>query len=166
MSSARNHADREHRLVLLRGGLDDHGTLDDASSGDGGADWQDFCRRIGWQPPETEPRDDFEDRLAERLFAKATPDNNVVRLDVERAARALGCASLLSMGPQAAPYPGALGDAAEADFAPISDVYLRRASGRFDASELDASERLDVAGRFNAAPSPNPDQPRAAPKCR
>ena len=42
MSSARNHAPRRSRLVLLRGGLDDQNS--DVGGGDGGSDWQDFLR--------------------------------------------------------------------------------------------------------------------------
>jgi hypothetical protein len=47
-------------LVLVRGGLERAEPVD--------PDWQSFCERIGWQPSETALPDDYEDRLAERIF--------------------------------------------------------------------------------------------------
>jgi hypothetical protein len=54
-------------LVLLRGGL----THDGAPHHD---DWQTFCERIGWQSAESALPDDYEDRLAARVFGEAGED--------------------------------------------------------------------------------------------
>jgi len=66
------------RLEVLPGGRTEH----DA----GGADWQGFQQRIGWQQL-TEPAlaDDYEDRLVARLFAPA--DHKLVSLQIERMRR-------------------------------------------------------------------------------
>jgi len=116
MSSTRFPMAGGRRLVLVRGGLDDAHRDD---GGDGGADWQDFCRRIGWQPPGPAPADDFEERLGERLLvaasgarvsgarasgARASGADNVVRIDVARR-------------PAIAPArEGRAGEVSEADF--------------------------------------------------
>lgn len=52
-------------LVLVRGGLD--ASTDSAVA----KDWRAFCERIGWQSGETTLPDDYEDRLAERIFGDA-----------------------------------------------------------------------------------------------
>jgi hypothetical protein len=66
------------RFLVLPGGRSD----DDA----GGADWQAFCQRIGWQQL-TEPAlpDDYEEQLAARIFAPT--GGKLVSLEVERGRR-------------------------------------------------------------------------------
>jgi hypothetical protein len=66
MSAARGRdrrglSGRSH-LVLVRGGVDHDG------EGPDDADWRAFCERIGWQHVETELPDDYEERLAARIF--------------------------------------------------------------------------------------------------
>ena len=106
MSSAHLSADRRPHLVLLQGGKDD------TQDGDGSADWQRFCDQIGWQSPTSAPPDDLEDRLAERLFAKPTAEDNVVHLDLVRAVR-----TALETEDAAE---------AEANFAPVSGAFRVR----------------------------------------
>lgn len=96
------------RLVLVRGGLDD------ADRDDGGPDWQDFCHRIGWQPPGPAPADDFEERIAERLRAKVSADK-VVRIDFAR-----GGDCLVSRDGRDG-RDGREGEATEANFGPAGE---------------------------------------------
>ncbi len=132
MSSAHKRADRGHRLMLVQGGTDD------TTAEDGGEDWQDFCRRIGWQPPAPGAEDNLEERLSERLFAKSAPGDNVVRLDLVRAARAAVSAD--EMGFE--------------DFAPVSGTFRLRLSEHLSEverlrafDELSGAERLRASGR-------------------
>jgi hypothetical protein len=84
MSTARFTMNGRRHLVLLRGGLSSAagtpGALDEISVSrvNGSADespvessdWQDFCRNIGWQPCNSEPESDFEERIAARIVAE------------------------------------------------------------------------------------------------
>lgn len=88
MSSARSTADSRHGLVLLRGGLHPRGLDSSGGLDDGGAaarDWNEFCDRLGWQAPDAEPADDFEDRLASRIFGKELEaSSDVISIDRDR----------------------------------------------------------------------------------
>jgi hypothetical protein len=74
MSTARDRERRRHggrgHLVLLRGGLDHEGAATMGGSPED-ADWQAFCERIGWQHVEAALPDDYEERLAARIFQDA-----------------------------------------------------------------------------------------------
>ena len=80
MSAAKKASVRARGLVLVRGGLK-------AEDGGGEDDWEDFCRRIGWQTPAPEPSEDFEERIREGLSAKAAEIDNVIDLDLQREIR-------------------------------------------------------------------------------
>jgi hypothetical protein len=56
--------------VLLRGG---HGH-DGVHGPDGDGDWRTFCERIGWQSADGALPEDYEDRLAARVFGEAGED--------------------------------------------------------------------------------------------
>lgn len=75
----RRLAARSH-LVLVRGGLDRAEPAD--------PEWQSFCERIGWKPVETELPDDYEDRLAERIFGEGAHLDGAERLDAPSMPRA------------------------------------------------------------------------------
>lgn len=81
MSTSKNTRVRRGHLILLRGGLDAHSAAEQA-------DWDSFCERIGWQQPSAPLEDDFEKRLAERIFgddgsAKVIP-LDAMRMDATR----------------------------------------------------------------------------------
>jgi len=79
VSAAKKASVRARGLVLVRGGLK-------AQDGGGEDDWEDFCRRIGWQTGAP----------SVSMGPQAAPNPGALR------------APSVSMGPQAAPNPGAL----------------------------------------------------------
>ena len=88
------------QLMLLRGGLDGATRSGAVALAADEADWQSFCARIGWQEQfdvdlrsnDHEVRDDYADRLAEKIFGGAPLRDNVIddviQLAVEREAKA------------------------------------------------------------------------------
>jgi hypothetical protein len=97
MSAARGRDRRgvsgRGHLVLVRGGVDHDG------EGPDDADWRAFCERIGWQHVEAALPDDYEDRLAARIFQDQDEDEleDPVSLGVARALRAARISAIRRM---------------------------------------------------------------------
>jgi len=67
---------REHGLVLLRGGLDVE--LPEAAPRDAQAEWEGFCRRIGWDREAPTLPGDYESELFERVLGAGSTGAPVV----------------------------------------------------------------------------------------
>jgi hypothetical protein len=167
--------------VLLRGGLDDAGH--DAPGHDGGsedADWRAFCERIGWQHVDAALPDDYEERLAARIFAEDTAATGAelhwrddpVSIGVERVQRAARLAegAAAPWRPRARRAFTTATMAVAAFLCAASSVMFWRAArtpvGAVACPDTDASPRANIAPVVDRAAPVDPSERRRDPMPR